>query len=420
MAEDNSSTTHTNDRRAFGKYELLETIETGPIAELFKARDRERNRMVLLRAMTRSASENPSIRQLFTELQAERTRFIADDPYVLKVTEVGRSAGRFYLAFEHMDGVSLRKYFEEHRPSIEEAVSILRQATEGLRAFHQRRLTHGDVKPSNIFVGSDATSPLRVKLSPIDIATAASESMVSIYGELVGTPHYLSPEQIEGRPVEMRSDIFSLGVVAFELFAGRKPFDAESPLAAIRANVDTDAPPLAQVDTTIPPEISLVVSRMLSRDPRRRYRNAQNLLEDLDRVEAKMAGERAETVPHGADSVFAAQLTPHPATKPSSLYRNVAVAAATAAGVLLVVLILVLAGVISVQQPAPAPTNDTGPSPAPMVARGSDDPARPRDPEAYLFDQAVRRVDEHANSKQYDSAIDELMRFMLARPDLLA
>ncbi|GAF82157.1 unnamed protein product, partial [marine sediment metagenome] len=179
---------------AFGKYAVVKTIESGSMAELHKARDREKGRIVLLRVLARSASENPEIRKLFADLHAERSRLFFEDAYVLKVLELGRCQGRFYLAFEYLEGVSLVDFLKKERPGIEDALSIVRQAAEGLRAFHQRRLVHGDVKPANIIVGRDSANRVRVKLAPMDIATAASDSMVSIYGELMGTPKYLSPE----------------------------------------------------------------------------------------------------------------------------------------------------------------------------------------------------------------------------------
>jgi len=401
---------------AFGKYEILEIVDSGGVAEFYKARDREKGRIVLLRVLTRSASENPDIRRIFAALQTERSRFIADDPYVLRLLEIGRCSRRYYLAFEYVEGESLARYLEKHKPDIEEALGILRQAAEGLRAFHQRRIAHGDVKPANIIVGRDAAQRMCVKLAPMDIASAATESMVSIYGELVGTPKYLSPEQIEGKPVEMRSDIFSLGIVAYELFAGRPPFQAETPLGYLRANAEKDAPPLVQVDTTIPVEVSRVVARMLARDPRRRYRSSQSLVDDLERIEARMAGDRLEVVPSGVDSAFAAS-EPLPQPRSWTGWRTAAVVSITVCVLLMLAVGLMLAGYVRVG-PAASPKASAPAAPvAAAPSRPSVPPTETSDPLAQHYNAAVRAANEAAGEGRYDEAVGLLERFLKDHPD---
>ncbi|HRU06275.1 MAG TPA: serine/threonine-protein kinase, partial [Candidatus Brocadiia bacterium] len=231
-------------RIRFDRFELIHKLGGGGIADLYKAIDTETNRTVMLRILSQACSQNPRIQQIYEEIRDPEFRRV-EDPNILRLIGCGECRNRYYFAFEYFDGETLGQRLARGRMSVEEGLSLLRQVAEALRGVHQHKLVHGDIKPASIYIGQDRRNQFIAKLSMFDLALTGPEAMVSIYGELVGTPKYMSPEQIEGRHVGPRSDIFSLGIVAYEIFGGREPFKVQSQLGYLRANCERDAAPLA-------------------------------------------------------------------------------------------------------------------------------------------------------------------------------
>jgi len=423
-------------RTRFGKYELLATIETASMATLAKALDTETRRTVLLRVMSRSASENPALARFYDALQNSEVHHV-DDANILRLLEVGQVDKQYYMAFEFMEGEPLSRLMTQRRFSVEEALAIVRHVAEGLRALHQRHIVHGDVKPANILVGKDARGQFAVKLAPVDLAASATEGMISIYGELVGSPRYMAPEQIEGKPISPRADIYALGIVAYELLANRPAFEVKSTLGYLRAHCDEDPIPLAQLDTALPVEISLVVQKMIARDPRMRYRNSQSLIDDLYRVEMRMAGHPAEAVPADVDSVFAARAqTPVVQPRASLAGRIIMTVFAVVTGLLIGAVAFLSMTVADLRAELARVTRSPSPKPTTLPAT-----APPRTTnlaeEAYKslsqeverllqnkeFDEATRRLErfaaEHANSVWAEKARTQMARALFARAEAL-
>jgi len=304
----------TNARR-YGRFETVRLISRGPLGRTCEARDVETGRRVLLKVCTRAVSENPAVAKVYEELRDSSAQQV-DDPAILRIIEAGQAGGLYYLAFEYVEATPLSERMREGRAPLGEALGVIRQVAVGLRAMHQRGCTHGDVKPANILLGRDARGRPLVKLCLADLATNAAEAMVSIFGELAGTPKYMAPECIRGQEAGPRADIFSLGVVAYELLSGREPHPVTHALGYLQANCEQDPEPLVQLDTTISSEMSRVVQKMMAREPVRRYRNCQSLLDDLDRVGTRTTGDYSEVVPCGVDSAFATKTTPPSLARP--------------------------------------------------------------------------------------------------------
>lgn len=327
----------------FGGYTIIETISEGPIARLCRAERRATGERVLLRVLGRLASQDPQVAAALDEMRERFSALRIEHPAILRLIEMGEWEGQRYVAYEDFEGTTLDEFMREDRPTLREALRLAILITEGLDAIHSHRLAHGDLKPRNILVRRLSRNRLAVKIALSDLATSTSDAAVSIYGALVGTPKYMAPEQIMGKRVSPASDIFSLGVIFYEMFSGREPFPAEGPLGYLRKNVEESPRPLAVADSRVPIELSRVVEKMLDRDPTRRYRSAGSLLEDLERVELRLEGAPAQYPPPGADSALA-RPTAEAAPVSERSWRIVAVMAlATSFLLALVVLWLVAA-----------------------------------------------------------------------------
>ncbi|MCK4283843.1 MAG: SUMF1/EgtB/PvdO family nonheme iron enzyme, partial [Candidatus Brocadiae bacterium] len=178
----------------------------------------------------------------------------------------------------------------------------------------------GYLKPSDILLTVDQTGRPLPKVALFDLGLSAEQSVVSLPGEGLGTPKYMAPEVIQGRPPTAQADIFALGVIAYELFTGQEPFPSDHVIGYLFANCQHEQAPLDQVSEHVPHEIALVVGRMLEKDPGRRYRSMQRVIDDLDRCTESIKMGRVEVVPYGTDSAFARdyQLPEPKPTQPSA------------------------------------------------------------------------------------------------------
>ncbi|MFH0963547.1 MAG: serine/threonine-protein kinase [Planctomycetota bacterium] len=208
-----------------------------------------------------------------------------DHPNIVSVYDVGivKAAGGFsYIVMQYIDGESLQQRLErEHRLDVHEATRIMRDAVEGLAAAHSKRIIHRDIKPGNILLAKDGS----VKVTDFGLAKSLSDSAsITVTGQLLGTPGYMSPEQARGEKVDARSDIYSLGVTYYHCLCGVLPYVGTS-IDVIRRHADeAGVPPVRELDPSIPEEVALLLARMVEKDPARRYQTATDLKADLNQV----------------------------------------------------------------------------------------------------------------------------------------
>ena len=273
-----------------GRYTLTERIASGGMGEVWQARDGVLGRIVAVKVLRPNAEDEPRFAQRFHD-EARHSASLSH-ANIATVYDYGEDAGTAYLVMELVRGTPLSRLIAT-RGALGPALtrSIIGQAALALAAAHEKGVIHRDVKPANIIVTPEGIA----KLTDFGIARALDSSSHTRTGEVVGTPHYLSPEQALGRPATGASDLYALGVVAHEMLTGRRPFDAGSAVATALAQVH-DAPPPLPADT--PNDLRAVIDQCLDKDPSRRPRSA-----------AAMAAALGHTVPGLSSAVEALDLT---------------------------------------------------------------------------------------------------------------
>lgn len=392
-------------RHILGRYRLGECKAEGPLGRLYKGVDERSGQKVLIRMVDPVVSRNERIRNVLEDLRDPHGERRLHDASVLRILDVGVQGEAYCVVFEDFPGLPLDEFLGRERLPLREALQLARLIAESVRAVHSHKIVHGDIKPRNVLVTRNQQGHTVVKLALADLAHATADGMVAVYGELVGTPKYLSPEQIEGKCATPGSDVFSLGVLFYELFSGKEPFPSQGPLGYLRANAEAE--PLSQANPEIPSEFGRVVDRMLARDPRGRYRTVQALLDDIEHVEAKLDGEEPAALP-GSDSAFAPPLNGGAGNV--AAWRAVAIASLAAAAILLIAVILMLvkpgqdeAGVTPVKPVQHSPGSGPG-------SVGASPRVRPSRQQQALA--AVRKqAGEFRKAGRYDEALRVLERF---------
>jgi formylglycine-generating enzyme required for sulfatase activity/serine/threonine protein kinase len=305
------------------RYELLEKIAEGMFGELFRAQDVETGDSLLIKIASRSASNDPDFRRYVYDRWADKEKLF-QHPNIINVREVGEKESRYYLVVENPDGEKLTERLRDAPINPEQCIEILHQISEALRAAHRRGVVHGHLRPSDIYLTTGPNGTLTARVLFVDIETSFDNTAISLYGEAYGVPKYMAPEVIKGQSPSEQSDIFSLGIIAYELLTGDEPFKASHAMGYLFANCHAPfVPPHELEDLDVPPELSLVIGRCLERDTQRRYGTVQRLIDDLDRCLKIVRGGHVTVVPQGTDSAFAREyeITQLPPEKPDSRKR---------------------------------------------------------------------------------------------------
>ena len=253
-----------------GKYEIIEEIGRGGFAVVYKARDPTLDRIVALKVLHAHVAENQRFLRRFEQEARTAARF--DHPNIVTIYEVGEAAGQHYIAMSYLPGRGLDKVLEEADGPLPlaQVVDIVAQVAAALEYIHQRGAIHRDVKPANVIV-SDAG---RATLLDFGIVRAADETKLTTAGEMMGTSQYMSPEQAEGEAVDHRSDIYALGVMAYQMCAGQAPFENTSPVVVLRLHADKAPPDPREVNPDLPDAVARVILKALAKRPEDRYPSA--------------------------------------------------------------------------------------------------------------------------------------------------
>jgi len=260
--------------------ELLERIGRGSQAVVYKCRQVEMDRVVAVKILHPRAAGDADARERF--LHEARAAAVLTHPNIVTIHEIRPLANTVAIIMEYVDGGTLADLLKvRKRFDPAEAVAIVRQVAEGLRAAHDRDLIHRDVKPRNIMLTSEG----RVKLADMGLARHVAEAD-GAEGKAFGTPYYISPEQVTGDPPpDHRTDLYSLGVTFYEMVAGRPPFVADEPHRIMRMHVLADAPDPRDFVPDLPQTLCWLLAKAMAREPEDRYQSAEDFIEALDRLD---------------------------------------------------------------------------------------------------------------------------------------
>jgi len=264
-----------------GRYRVLERLGAGGMADVYAAEDQELGRRVALKLLYRHLAESGSFAERFRREASSAAGL--QHPNIVGIFDRGEWDGTYYIAMELIQGRTLKDVIRERGPAPPDAaVDIVLQILRAARFAHQRGVVHRDIKPHNVMIDEEG----RVKVTDFGIARAGASDMTET-GSVMGTAQYLSPEQAQGRPVDARSDLYSIGIVLYELLTGTVPFDAESPVTVALKQVSEQPVPPMDRNPAVPPALDAVVMHALEKDPANRYPNADAFIEALLAARAK-------------------------------------------------------------------------------------------------------------------------------------
>ena len=274
--------------KRLGPYEILDPIGAGGMGEVYRARDLRLDRMVAIKVLGAAMSSKPTARARF-EREARVISGLSH-PHICALYDVGHEEDVDYIVMEYLQGETLAQRLERGSLRLDLALRHAVEIADGLDSAHRSGVVHRDLKPSNVMLTTSGAKLLDFGLaklhSPEPIASALLSSMTTTAaltgeGTLLGTLPYMSPEQLEGREADARSDIFSFGAMLHEMLTRRRPFDGGSQAALIAAILSADPPPPSSVQTQCPPELDHVVARCLAKDPEERWQSARDVLLEI-------------------------------------------------------------------------------------------------------------------------------------------
>jgi eukaryotic-like serine/threonine-protein kinase len=308
-----------------GRYQVLRKLGAGGMANVYLAEDQELGRRVAIKILNdRHANDEQFVERFRREA---KNAAALSHPNIVSIYDRGEAEGTYYIAMEYLDGRSLKELIVGNGPApVNVAIEYARQILSALRFAHLKGIVHRDIKPHNVLVDSDG----RVKVTDFGIARAGASQMTEA-GSIVGTAQYLSPEQARGTAVDQRSDLYSLGIVLYELLTGVLPFNGDTPVEIAMKHLSQMPEPPSAKRPELPHDLDLVVMRALAKDPADRYQSAEEMDADLERV-ARGAGVSAETE-EGATQIMRGPVGPYAATAATMVTPPQYTAAHTAAAI---------------------------------------------------------------------------------------
>jgi eukaryotic-like serine/threonine-protein kinase len=300
-------------KRLSGRYKILDMIGGGGMANVYLARDVILERDVAVKILRLDfASEEEFIRRFKREAQSATS---LAHPNIVNIYDVGEENDIYYIVMEYVDGLTLKQYIQKHQPiSVEKVLDIMLQLTSAVAHAHQNHIVHRDIKPQNILIDRNGN----VKITDFGIAMALSATTITQTNSVLGSVHYLSPEQARGGMATKKSDIYSLGIVMFELLTGRLPFSGESAVSIALKHLQSNIPSPRRWNKSIPQSVENIVIRATAKDPFQRYESAEEMAEDLrTALEPERLNEPKFIIPEDEEATKAIPIISSETTTPS-------------------------------------------------------------------------------------------------------
>jgi tRNA A-37 threonylcarbamoyl transferase component Bud32/tetratricopeptide (TPR) repeat protein len=268
-----------------GKYQIVAKIGQGAMGEVFRAHDPVLSRDVAVKRISAGLDADEMVRKRF-QREAQAVALLSH-PHIVTVYELGFEGDHMFMAMELLEGKDLKHAIANRRMTLDEKLSLMEQIAEGLAFAHARDIVHRDLKPANIHILPGD----KVKVMDFGLARMPGSDMTST-GTVMGTPHYMSPEQVRGQKADARSDVFALGCICYELLSGKKPFDAESMHGVLFKVMQEEPAPLIEINPGLPHVLVQLIERALAKDPAERFQNAGEMLAALRQTRLAVGGSR--------------------------------------------------------------------------------------------------------------------------------
>ena len=266
-----------------GRYEILEELGRGGMGNVYRVVDKKINEEVALKLLKPEiAADKKTLERFSNELKLARKIV---HKYVGRMYHLGEEEGTHFITMEYVPGQDLKGLIRQTgQLAVGTTINIAKQICEGLAEAHRLGVVHRDLKPSNIMIDKDGST----RIMDFGIARSLKRKGITGAGVIIGTPEYMSPEQVEGKEIDQRSDIYSLGVILYEMVTGQLPFEGDTPLS-IAVKHKTESPPDPKdLNAQIPDDLSRVILTCLEKDREKRYHTASELSSELDNIEKEM------------------------------------------------------------------------------------------------------------------------------------
>ena len=267
------------------RYELIEKIGEGGMSYVYRARCQILDRIVAIKILKEEYSNDQAFVSRFRTEAMAAARL--SHPNIVNIYDVGQQDDVYYIVMEYVEGTTLKDLIAQEAPlPVGRAIDIAVMICDGIQHAHDKGIIHRDIKPHNILI----TTTGMVKVADFGIAQAISKKTITFGGNIVGSVHYISPEQAKGEPVTIATDIYSLGCVLYEMLTGKPPFDAESPVTVALKHIHDEITPPRQINESIPMALEGIIYRAMEKIPEKRFNSAQKMRNDLLNMDGAYAG----------------------------------------------------------------------------------------------------------------------------------